>query len=193
MQNKIFLVAVLVVMMTNVGIAQSNYFTNLQRCNEMDYFESIQCMVGSEIFEFNGRTLDNEEIDFGLLKGKILVLNYWFTACGPCIAELNGLNELVEKYSKNDDIKFISFTSDTRRYLEEEFFPNYKFDFKIIPDGQEFLLSEIKHTWGFPTTIVVGQDGKIKFITTGGSTEVEKASKEIKTKLVSEIEKLLDD
>src|SRR6188472_749498 len=56
------------------------------------------CIRGKEIPELSLKTVTGEKIETKDLKGKVIVINLWFTTCHPCIAELPALNRLVEEY-----------------------------------------------------------------------------------------------
>ena len=45
-------------------------------------------------------TIDGEKYDTTSLKGKVVVLNFWFVDCPPCRKEIPELNKLVKKYDK---------------------------------------------------------------------------------------------
>jgi len=120
-----------------------------------------------------------------------MVINFWFTACPPCMAELKGLNEIVTQYEQEKDIAFISFTTDSKKTLEEDFFPNHDFKFKIIPDSKHFIRQELMHAWGFPTTFIVDKKGIIQKIIVGAQGKEELATKEIKEEIIPELEKYL--
>src|SRR5438309_8280297 len=52
------------------------------------------------------------------LKGKVVLINFWFEGCHPCIAEFDALNELAEKLKPNKDFEFISFTWDNAETIQ---------------------------------------------------------------------------
>lgn len=147
--------------------SQSDYQNHLALAAEADYFESQQYMIGKPIFEFSAKTIDGNQLNSEDFKGKVMVINLWFMACPPCIAELNDLNEIVEKYENNDFIEFLSFTRDSEADLAKEFFPNHDFKFQIVPDAETFIMEKIRHRWGFPTTFVVDKRGRIQKIVSG--------------------------
>ena len=52
--------------------------------------------MGFEMPNVTVTRLDSSAIDLTALRGKPVVINWWHTACSPCIAEMPELNELVE-------------------------------------------------------------------------------------------------
>jgi thiol-disulfide isomerase/thioredoxin len=68
----------------------------------------VQGLVGCEAPEFDVVAVDGKRLKLSALKGKVVVLNFWFIGCAPCIAELPALNKLVDEY-KGEDVVFIAF------------------------------------------------------------------------------------
>src|SRR5688572_16567419 len=126
------------------------------------------CINGKPMPELSLTTVTGEKIETKDLKGRVIVINLWFTTCHPCIAELPALNRLVEEYN-NKDVVFIGISTDTKAILDADFFPKYKFDFKIIADGND-IVKKIGHT-GFPTFYIVDTAGKVREAWTGGITD----------------------
>ena len=125
------------------------------------------CVKGKEMPFLSLQTVSGEKIETKGLKGKVLVINLWFTTCHPCIAELPALNKLVKEY-KDKNVVFLGLSTDTKEMLDRDFFPNYKFDFKIIP-GAGDIVEKIGHT-GFPTTYIVDTKGNVTDAWIGGSS-----------------------
>ena len=53
---------------------------------------------------------NNKECSNETLKGKVVFINFWFAACAPCMAEMDELNKLFEKFKQNKNFEFVSFT-----------------------------------------------------------------------------------
>lgn len=171
---------------------QSDYGALMEACKQLGYLESQECMTGQKIPEFDGITYDGKQIGNHTLKNKVSVINFWFMACPPCMAELGGLNAVVEFYKERDDVAFISFTTDEKQDIIESFLPFHQLEFEIIPDAKLTIIEVFKIWWGFPTTIVIDKSGKIHKVFTGGSTDEEEASKEIERTLRGLIDDCLE-
>ena len=192
MKMKIIITLILSHIFVTFSLAQSDYMEALKWCNSRQKVQSQECMIDENIFDFQGETIEGEMIDIGALKGKVLVINFWFISCHPCMAEIKGLNEIVDRYQGRDDVKFISFTLNNQKELDQLFFPKHQFKFEIIADAGTFLLDEIQHGWGYPTTFVVDKAGKIKKIICGGSTGEEEATIKVKEELIPILDSLLE-
>jgi peroxiredoxin len=116
---------------------------------------------------FEVKTLDGETLRLADLKGKVVVLNFWFIGCAPCRVEMPGLNKLVEEF-KTREVVFIGFASDDETQLRE-FLKKSPFNYKIVAGS-----SSIAKQYGvsaYPTHVLINKQGQIEFTMTGGSPE----------------------
>jgi len=109
---------------------------------------------------FSLRSVNGLEFDADKLKGKVVVLNFWFIGCPPCMAEIPRLNDLKQEFSANNDVVFVALTADdehaVKKFLEHE-----KFDYNVVADSKPTLDSF--RFAGYPKNIVIGKDGKIVY------------------------------
>jgi thiol-disulfide isomerase/thioredoxin len=115
------------------------------------------------------------------------VINFWFTSCGPCVAEMPALNKLVKDYVDHDVI-FISFARDKRESLNT-FLKSKKFDYKIV-SGEYDLSDKYCVISGWPMNLVLDKDGVVQEIFSGGYVD-ERAETYAYDKLSSSIETCL--
>ena len=97
------------------------------------------------------------------LKGKIIVMNFWFIECKPCLLEMADLNALVEKHKK-EDIVFLGFALNDSRRLKS-FLEKTDFDYTIIPNSN--TIAKDYGVSGYPSHIVIDQNSNIVFATSG--------------------------
>ena len=115
---------------------------------------------GEAVRSFSARALNDQLINTDDLKGKVVVLNFWFIGCPPCMAEIPRLNELREKFKTNEDVVFVALTADNEHAVEK-FLAQQKFDYDMVADAKPTLDSfRFK---GYPKNIVVGKDGKVVY------------------------------
>ena len=114
--------------------------------------------------DFKIKTLQNESIHLDELKGKVVVLNFWFIACNPCVEEMDQLNELVKQYKDNDKVVFLALTFDDKPDVKK-FLEKTRFDYKIVPFAK--TISDKYGIITFPTHVVILPDGNIQKIFTG--------------------------
>jgi thiol-disulfide isomerase/thioredoxin len=107
--------------------------------------------------DMNGNFLDTKS-----LKGKIVVINFWFIRCPPCRMERPFLNELVDEYARDSNIVFIAVSLDPKIQLES-FLKENPFKYHVIPDGRN--ISDANKVVQFPTHVILDKEGKIAFNT----------------------------
>jgi len=118
---------------------------------------------------FNLTSLDGKKFELASLRGKVVVLNFWFTGCEPCIAEMPKLNELVKKF-KNDEVVFIAPTWDKETALPA-FLKKYPFKYNIVANAGDLIIntySDGTENVVMPTHIVIDKEGKIDTRIVGG-------------------------
>lgn len=118
-----------------------------------------------EVVSFKGKSLKLEE-----LKGKYVVLNFWFIHCPPCLNEIPRLNQLVTAYGKRNFV-FIAFTPDNK-YALENFLKRKPFTYNIIPKSNaviEDYSDPVSGDMRFPTHVIISPEGEIAFKSEGAS------------------------
>jgi len=127
--------------------------------------EAIYHTIGQDAPDFDLTDIYDNNYQLSDYAGKVVVLNFWFVSCAPCRNEMPELNQLVKKYKDNDDVVFIAPSTDSK--LQIEFFLDiYDFDYALI--GAQTSLAKEYGVPAYPANIVIGKDGKIKFVTVGG-------------------------
>ena len=112
------------------------------------------------------QTIDGEVITLNDLIGKPTIINFWHTACGPCIKEMPILNEIKKEYGNK--VNFIAITFETKEKTEK-FLDKRDFDFMHFINAADFMNSiQIKE---FPKTFYLDKDGIVKKIEGAVSAE----------------------
>lgn len=105
--------------------------------------------------------MDGQLIKPDELRGKPVLLNFWFTTCAPCIEEMPVLNNI--KQELEGKVHFIAITFESKEKVKR-FLTRYKFDFIQVVDAKRFINSI--HLQAFPVNIFLDKDGiaqKIEF------------------------------
>ena len=109
---------------------------------------------------FSLKTLDSGRVDLASLKGKVVVLNFWFIGCASCRAHQPKLNELKAKFAGRDDVVFLAITadpsSDVKKYLSKE-----RFDYPQSTDADAVI--KAFRVAVYPKNIVIDKNGEMVY------------------------------
>lgn len=159
-----------------VFVAKETATTGLKRLNLVGSTPNIQ-----------GAVFGGGKFDWSKYKGKVVLIDFWATWCGPCMRELPNVKNVYDKYhDKGFDVVGVSLDEDKdalTAFLEKEKLPwktlfdedPAKHGFEGVKLAQEFGIDAI------PATFLVDQQGKIVSISARGQ------------QLQSQLQKLLGD
>lgn len=116
-------------------------------------------LVGKDATPFSVTDIHGNKYSLQDLKGKVVVVNFWFVECKPCVEEIPDLNRLVDEY-KDKGVVFLAFTNNGMSKLEP-FFLNNEFNYTIIPECSK--LAEKFGIDAYPAHIVIDKHSKIIF------------------------------
>jgi len=123
--------------------------------------------IGQKAPDVRLTTLSGKTLNPAEMKGKIVLLNFWFAACKPCITEIPSLNELQKKYKKNN-VVVISVSTD-QKIIVEALAKKHNKQYAVVADGK--ALAERLKVVTFPTTFLIDRQGTIQQVFIGASAD----------------------
>lgn len=122
--------------------------------------------LGNEALSFTATTLDGKELSFPKdYAGKVVMLDFWATWCGPCIAELPNVKEAyAEHHDAGFEILGISFDQADKEEMLKEFLEENEMPWTQIYEGKgwDTKLGSVYDVSGIPFVLLVdGDSGKI--------------------------------
>ena len=115
--------------------------------------------------EINGTLLNGKPFDQKTLAGKVVLVDFWATWCGPCVAEIPNVLEQYEKYHK-DGFEVVGISLDQEREALEKFVTDQKLPWPILfeepkGEGWQHPLATFYGISGIPTVVLIGRDGNV--------------------------------
>jgi len=110
--------------------------------------------------EFTLTKLDGSPLKMGAYRGKVIVINFWATWCGPCLTELPLFEKTLVKYKNDKDVVFLAITTDEDRELVSPYLKQHKFN---LPVAYAEYLDAHFDVRSIPTTIILDGKGEIAF------------------------------
>jgi thiol-disulfide isomerase/thioredoxin len=120
------------------------------------------CMANAKPakLDFVVKDLDNKDVSLTSFKGKVILLNFWATWCGPCKAEIPGFVELQNTYAK--DLVVVGYSVDDEAPKARAFAEEYKMNYPILLGlGREDVQDAYGPIWGIPASFIISREGKV--------------------------------
>ncbi len=126
--------------------------------------------VGTKAPAFTATLLSGGALDSRSLLGKVVVLKFWYVACGPCRQEIPQLNQMVDEF-KEQPVVFLGLALDgpekLRAFLEE-----MPYRYQVVPNAQPVIDTFGGATY-YPTHVVIDTRGVIVHFATGGGLQTQ--------------------
>lgn len=150
-----------------------NEFENIRKqyaesAAQKDRDEIVAKFGDTRAMDFTLTNLEGENVALSDQKGKVVLLDFWATWCGPCVSSFPHMQELVRQF-QNEDVEFFFINSwenqepDKIKEKVVQFLEEKGYNFNVLFDYNDEVISSYK-VQGIPSRFLIGKDGNIRAI-----------------------------
>ncbi|NCG22421.1 MAG: redoxin domain-containing protein [Rhodobacterales bacterium] len=142
-------------------------------------------MAGDKATDFTLRNLSGEAVTLSDHTGKVVILSFWATWCGPCKEEMPHLQKLYTE-KKEEGLVLLSISTDDARSASKvkPYIKSKGYDFTVLLDRESTVISTYNPAKTMPYTVVIDKNGHVAQVTSGYNPGDEEALGALVTKLL---------
>jgi peroxiredoxin len=126
---------------------------------------NLPARVNDPAPRFTARTLDGGTVALADYRGKLVVLNFWASWCGPCRSEMPAIEAASSRY-KDAGVVFLGVNVQESTATVAAFVDEFRLSFPILLDPNG-TVSAIYRVRSLPTTFFIDRDGVLREQFTG--------------------------
>ena len=162
-------------MLPKVYEQKANLYSMMQEWEKAAEYRlrAAEMTLGRPAPDFNLKDIYGETVSLVDFRGKVILLDFWATWCGPCIHELPALKAIYEKNKHNSDFALISISSDVDEETVAKFVEENNMPWIHIREIEEMAAKY--HVIGIPHYTVIDRNGLIREDNLRGGVEIDAA------------------
>jgi cytochrome c biogenesis protein CcmG/thiol:disulfide interchange protein DsbE len=185
--------AIAVLAVTALAATAANYYMPWRTQNapmqssasiEGDGSGALTCAADAKParFDFTMKDVAGKDVTLSQFKGKVILLDFWATWCGPCKVEIPGFVEFQEKYGRHG-FQVVGVSVDDTAQQLLPYIEKLKMNYPVLLGlGHDDVQDAYGPLVGIPTTVLISRDGKI-CATHAGFTDKQTFEQEIRALL----------
>jgi peroxiredoxin/hydrogenase maturation factor len=133
-------------------------------------------MIGAAAPDFELKNLEGNAVRLADLKGRIVILDFWATWCGPCVASLPKLNEVAQEY-KGARVELLAVNIEQKPVEIQALLNRLEIRPNVLLDT-DGSVARTYRAQAIPQTVIIDRDGRVAHIIVGGGDATEKKIRE---------------
>ena len=172
----------------SIDEAFADYMALIKKQKAMKAKEELSKeLIDQDPIPFALNDMDGNPVNLEDYKGKIVILDFWATWCGPCKASFPGMQAAIDKYVDQEDVAFLFIDTwengEDKAANAKKFITKNEYTFNVLMDDKNEVVAKYGVN-GIPTKFILDGDHRIRFKKVGGDADVDK--------LVTEITAMID-
>jgi thiol-disulfide isomerase/thioredoxin len=147
---------------------KGSYYANVQG-------ELLKKMTKEKAPDFALKNLAGKTVRLSEMKGKVVILDFWASWCGPCKESFPAMQELVNNYaSKKDEVEFLFIDVEGKSIKDplkkvSDYIRSTPYTFEVLLDDVAHPIGKAYHFDSIPKKFVIDKEGFIRFIADNNS------------------------
>jgi thiol-disulfide isomerase/thioredoxin len=135
------------------------------------FAEPPHALLGKQAPTFETTTAEGKPLKLAELTGKVVMLDFWATWCGPCVAALPKVSETATKY-KDKGVVFYAVNQQEEASIIKEFLAAQKMETLPVALDLDGAVGKAYGVEGIPQTVIIDKQGKVQVVHVGAGPDI---------------------